>query len=319
MISWLLFFAVWSAFPYIRSGANIVYAHKDGLEQTGQIFAPAIPFDSRVIILGHSKALTGFVPALFDFETTKAIGLPVYSFNMAKPAVKFLSLQEVDLLAKNHQLPKRILLALSWQTDDTENNIFRFLQNDSEIIDTLFPFRKLPRDLAIFFSLAGKHGGLSASYRNSKNIVLEIDRNRGWYFIEGQSHYPDNRLPDDLRLEEDHPELVSDPGFVPQGESFQCLKKLSESQDLQIYIVPTYFRNGEMAPAQAVSPAAERLKPFPHFTVVGPAYFLFPNRYFSDPVHLNPEGAQLYTRRLAQLLAPVFAGERNQRPGPHAF
>jgi hypothetical protein len=317
--SWVLFFAVWNAFPYIRSGANIVYEHKEGLERTGKVFPPVVPFGSRVIILGHSKVLAGFMPALFDSETTTAAGFPVYSFNMAKPAVKYFSVQEIDLLAKTHQLPRRILLALSWPTDAFRNTMFRFLQDDSDIIDTLFPFRKMPRDLVVFLSLAGRHGGPSESYRHSKNIVQEMDRNRGWYFIEGQSHYPGNQLPDDLHLPEDHPSLVSDPDFRPQGDSFQHLKKDTENLGIRIYIVPTYFREGEMAPAQAVSPVAERLKPFPHFTVVGPAYFLFPNRYFSDPVHLNPEGAQIYTRRLAELLAPVFARERSERSRANAF
>ena len=48
------------------------------------------------------------------------------------------------------------------------------------------------------------------------------------------------------------------------------------------------------------------MKGHPRFTPAGPNYFLFANRYFSDPVHLNPEGARVYTRRLAEILAPIL-------------
>ena len=44
---------------------------------------------------------------------------------------------------------------------------------------------------------------------------------------------------------------------------------------------------------KAVEPG---LAPSPRFHRIGPDYFLFENRYYSDPVHLNPEGwrAALY-------------------------
>jgi hypothetical protein len=36
--------------------------------------------------------------------------------------------------------------------------------------------------------------------------------------------------------------------------------------------------------------------------VLGPDYFLYPNRLFSDQTHLNTEGAREYTQALFQLV-----------------
>jgi hypothetical protein len=36
--------------------------------------------------------------------------------------------------------------------------------------------------------------------------------------------------------------------------------------------------------------------------VLGPDYFLYPNRLFADQTHLNEAGARIYTEALFQLL-----------------
>ena len=36
--------------------------------------------------------------------------------------------------------------------------------------------------------------------------------------------------------------------------------------------------------------------------VIGPDYWQYPNRMFSDPAHLNPHGAEIYTRDLWNLV-----------------
>jgi hypothetical protein len=178
------------------------------------------------------------------------------------------------------------------------------LAGDARAMDRLFPFRKFSRDLILFTLLARNRGGTRAFYRHGAEVVREVERARGWYFIEGQSHYPDNRLPDGFRLSTDDPGRTDDPAFRPAGAEFRRINNVAEKYNLRIFLAPSYHRQGELAPSPAFAAGvAARMKGWSRFRVAGPAYFLFPNRYFADPVHLNPEGARLYTGKLAEILA----------------
>ena len=72
--------------------------------------------------------------------------------------------------------------------------------------------------------------------------------------------------------------------------------------------MPTYYREGLYAPAG--SNRADRIALRNHgIELLGPDYWLYPNRAFSDPTHLNPNGAEAHTRRLWDLLQPVIGSE----------
>lgn len=297
-ILWSLFYAAWRELPYVRAGAAIIYSAKEHQERQGQIFPPAVPVDARLIVFGNSKVLTGFIPARFD----SLIGRQVYSANMGKPdESRFI--EDLELLLKRGQAPRRVLITLPWATGVSPH----FLENDDNVMDTLFPFRKLPRDLILFSFGASGHGGIPSFYRYGESEVQAMERNRGWYFIEGQSHFPQNRLPDEFHLGTDRPDTIDDPSFSPAGPEFERLNRLTARYSLMIFIVPSYHREGELAasPPYATS-VAQRMAAWPAFTVAGPNYFLFPNRYFSDPVHLNPAGASLYTQKIAELMTPYL-------------
>jgi hypothetical protein len=291
-VLWVLFYYLWRELPNVRAGSVIVYAAKEELERDGQLFPPSVPASARVIVFGNSKVLSGFVPRLFDAET----GL--YSFNLGKPDESHVA-RDLELLARTNQLPRTILLTLPWTTEKTP-----LLPGDDAIMNTLFPFGKLPRDLALFWLRARERGGLAAFYRFGEQSASQMRRDRGWYFIEGQSHYPGDSLPDNYRLPADRPGVVDDPAFVPEGSEFARLNGLGEQYNLRFCIVPSYHRMGELAPSPLFAASvAARLRQYRRFAVRGPNYLLFPNRYFSDPVHLNPAGARLYTHRLAELTA----------------
>lgn len=297
---WVAFYLSSRALPYVQPGSVIIYAAKENLERGGELYPASVPSSSRLLIFGNSKVLTGFVPAAFD----SLLCLPIYSYNMGKPDESHFA-ADLEYLARRGQTPRRILLTLPWSLDPAISPA-----GDSEIMDRLFPFRRLPRDLILFFLLAPRHGGLAASYRYAGQAVRTMERDRGWYFIENESHSANNRLPDKLRLGGDRPGTIDDPAFAPRGIEFKRLNDLAEKFDIGMYIVPSYHRVGELAPSPEVaSGVAARMRAFPRFKVVGPDYFLFANRYFSDPVHLNPEGARLYTRKLAEIMAPVLRDE----------
>jgi hypothetical protein len=295
---WFLFYTAWRELPYVRAGAAIVYSAKEQQERQGQIFPPTVPVEARLIVFGNSKTLTGFIPAQFD----SLIPARLYSANMGKPDdARFVG--DLELLAKRGQVPGNVLVTLPWATAPSR----RFLEDDDRVMDTLFPFRRLPRDLILFSFAAPGHGGILSFYRYGESAAQAMDRNRGWYFIEGQSHFPHNRLPDEFHLGTDRPDLIDDPAFAPTGPEFERLDRLAARYSLRIFIVPSYHREGELRTSPPYASAvARRMAGYPHFTVAGPNYLLFPNRYFSDPVHLNPAGAALYTQRLAELMTPYL-------------
>jgi hypothetical protein len=313
---WCVFYATWAALPYVRAGATIIYDSKIAIEQSGTIFPR--PDRENIIIFGNSKVLSGFVPGLFDGLYKPASGRPSSSFNMGLPdAEHFVS--DLELMAARGQVPSQILITVPWSTARPAS-ILRFLDHDSQTMERLFPFRKLPRDLILFFLRSAMRGGIAGSYEQGRANAARIELDRGYYYIEGQSHYAGGRLPDAFRLESDAPDRVEMRAGNTGAAEFTRLENLAARYSLEIHFVPSYFRIGEYAaPAPSNSELTRALALFPRFHVAGPDYWLLPNRYFSDPVHLNREGAEFYTRKLALLLNKNVAQPQMSTRGSHPF
>jgi hypothetical protein len=96
---------------------------------------------------------------------------------------------------------------------------------------------------------------------------------------------------------------------------------------MKFLIVPYYVRMPEHGAPGVNTRMVEALKRYPEFRVLGDEYLRFPNRYFSDTAHLNPEGAELYTSEIARLIKDELIVERTQNQPtelattdrPHAF
>ena len=72
---------------------------------------------------------------------------------------------------------------------------------------------------------------------------------------------------------------------------------------MDCYYVPYYLREGEAAPAATRDVRfAALLQQTTSCKLLGPDYFLYPNRLFADQTHLNEAGARVYTEALFQLL-----------------
>jgi hypothetical protein len=72
---------------------------------------------------------------------------------------------------------------------------------------------------------------------------------------------------------------------------------------IDCYFVPFYLREGEAAPAEARDEAfAAQVEQATPCKLLGPDYYLYPNRLFADQTHLNQAGARVYTEALFQLL-----------------
>jgi hypothetical protein len=305
VIIWAVFYGLSRGLPYLKNGSDIVFSAKLQWEEEGQVF-PADPgvagqAVTRVLIFGNSKILAGFVPAWFD-QISLANHLNVSSFNSGFPGSD-LFLPPLEAMCARGQAPKVLLLTLPWNPDPPRRGIFHFIPDDHAAIDELFPFRNFLRDLTAFLFAAPSHGGLVNYYRESEENERAVIAERGYHLITEQSHFPGGRLPDDFGLDSDQPTQVVPRVAPTQSAQIGQLNQLVRQYHMDCYYVPYYLREGEAAPAAARDDRfAALLQQSTSCKLLGPDYFLYPNRLFADQTHLNKAGARVYTEALYQLL-----------------
>nr|WP_157872549.1 hypothetical protein [Bradyrhizobium sp. ORS 278] len=250
----------------------------------------------RVMFFGHSKALTCIRPRELD----SAMGPDFRSYNLGLPGeVRFLPLLEAALLAGN--VPTHVALTLPWDGRPDGEGLIEALRNDSAIVNMLIPFRTLPRDAALF--LYENRRRLTDAVHDVAEQRQGMLEQRGWYFIKSQSHYANDRLPDDYTLPTDTPARIERRAIPDMSHSRKRLEQLAHQYGFKILLIPVPYRIGQYAPAPAPDiDRVARLADDPSIQVVGPDYFLYPPAMFSDPQHMNLSGAMAYTSDLAKLL-----------------
>lgn len=139
---------------------------------------------------------------------------------------------------------------------------------------------------------------------------------RGYYLISEQSYFPGGRLPDDFHLESDQPNSVPARGPIPKSVALAELNQLITQYHIHCYYVPYYLRAGEAAaPPDYNRKFAEFIEQASSCQLLGPDYYLYPNKLFSDQTHLNGTGAQVYTEALFRLLeSRLGSGKPNPLP-----
>jgi len=283
---WLLFAGADRALPYIQPGAEVVYATKTEAIRRGSLFRPEAPV--KVVIFGNSQVLTCFQPDLFDSLSQGAVS----SYNLGLPDyLRFID--HLEDLCQRGERPTHVLLMFPWQDEPKKRfNPFRPGINDNHWMNTLFPFRKLPRNLVLFALRSRSRGGFHAYYEECRRQTETMLAQKGYFFIEAQSHFPGHRLPDNFRLQKDDPTQPFRWSAPIDGLAFQRMVALADRYDIRFILVPRYFREGEVAPPELQSAFAAKLAPYPRLSMPGPDCWLLANRYFSDPTHLNREGAR---------------------------
>ncbi len=304
-LAWAGLYGLWRGLPYLKNGSDIVFSAKLQWEHIGPVF-PANPAVTRVLIFGNSKILAGFVPAWFD-QLSAADHLQVSSFNSGFPGSD-LFLPPLQAMCARGQAPHVLLMTLPWRRDPRPRGLFHFIPDDHAVIDELFPFRNFPRDLTAFLLAAPSHGGVLSYYRESEENEREVIAERGYHLITEQSRFAEGRLPDDFHLDSDQP-LQRLPRDAPSPSAqIAQLNQLIRQYHIDCYFVPFYLREREAAPAKArdedFAAQVERVTPC---KLLGPDYYLYPNRLFADQTHLNQSGARIYTQALFQLLKDKHA------------
>jgi hypothetical protein len=299
-LAWAVLYGLWHGLPYLKNGSDVVFNAKLQREHQGQVF-PADPAVTRVLIFGNSKILAGFVPAWFD-QMSSADHQHVSSFNSGFPGSD-LFLPPLQAMCARGQAPNVLLMTLPWSRDPRPRGIFHFIPDDHAVIDELFPFRNFLRDLTAFLLAAPSHGGVMSYYRESEQNERDVIAERGYHLITEQSHFAGGRLPDDFHLESDQATKRL-PRIAPsQSTQIAQLNQLIRQYHIDCYFVPFYLRDGEAAPAEARDAAfAAQVEQATPCKLLGPDYYLYPNRLFADQTHLNQAGARVYTEALFQLL-----------------
>ena len=292
---YIALFTVHKLLPYIRVGSEIVTNEKLRFIKTESIFPPNAK--RRLVIFGDSRALSGFIPALFDELSRDTI----YSYNLAIPENQML-IPLMEIIINKGQIPTDIFITIPWKNLPKKKNPLVFIDNDNEIVKRLVPFKHLIRNLSIFGHRSRYRGGIRKLYDENKQSAKELLENRGYYFIAGQSFYKNDELPEDFSYTSDQPDKLYHRPVPPKNKLYNQLTQMLEEHSIKAYFVPIYNRTGKIKPNP--EPNVELIKAFENnsrIQVLGPDYFSFPNKLFSDPVHLNGNGAKVYTTKLWEL------------------
>lgn len=308
-ILWIIFEFVYVKFPYIRPGANLTIEAKDHALASDKIY-PATA-RRRVAMFGMSTVLAGFKPDLFDSLT----GPGVSSYNAGFAGDPHF-MPHFELMLAHGNIPTDIMLTETWDPSPPRSYGLSFAPrlSDKAALNALFPFHGLPRAAAVFFIRARSRGGPRAYYKYAKNNVTEMLADRGYFFIESEQLFASGRLPEDYRLDADTPNEPFVRSADPTSPQFARLCELLNRYRIHAYFVPYFTRRGAFAPAPRPGPQWDStLHACPRIQQIGPTYWLASPKYFADPVHANPEGADVYTRRLAEIMRPELQGPSDER------
>lgn len=307
---WLFFYTLSAAFPYLAPGSQIVYRAKLDIEQRGEVF-PATSHAQRVLIFGDSRVLTGFIPNEFD-RLASADSRAVYSFNSGFPGHNDF-VHQLKVMAERGQAPDVLLLTLPWNDARRGIDPFNIIADDHEFATKVFPFRFMIRDVIRFLLASRERGGPVQFYVASHRTADRMLEDRGYYFIAEHSRFANDRLPDNFSLDTDQPQLINPSREGPPLKSTELaqLRDTITQHHIACYYVPYYERQGAYAepPArdeQFAQVIGQRLP----CKVLGPRYFTYAPGMFSDVLHLNQEGARVYTQSVYRLLAKEWA-EKN--------
>lgn len=317
---------------YLGLRAGKIY--KDGAAQVCEtkrqmVRSGAVHYEKdkdNVLFLGTSRILAGIAPTCFD----ELNGGKTFSYNLALPGLPISSAYFVmrDYLEKNPP-PQYVVMQLYidrcrsctlynyYAVQGLERpaeilSLFKYMPNKAIIFNYIFPFRMYKFHTARYIFDSIFMPGRIRSIRKKNNAILNrMIENKGYYFIEEQAMAANNMLPDDFAEEGRGGETINkassyDPFVDPYVKMFFDLARDCGVKVLLIeppYRERQYLQHGEM-PLQYEM----LLKQYSNVAIAREGWKLkfYENRFFSDPTHLNKEGAQRYTGEIYEEFKEAF-------------
>ncbi|MFO7939143.1 MAG: hypothetical protein R6U66_05280 [Bacteroidales bacterium] len=305
--------AIYSGSIY-KDGASIICEAKREAVRTEEIGYQK--GKTNVLFMGASGMLAGVNPEVFDSIFQDSI----YSVNMALPALPIASNYHYlkDYLA-NNPAPQYIIMPLHLASTpfllfDTYANqglnfpnelvsYFFNVKGKNQVVNYLLPIHVYRA--SVFKYLKNRivnPEDIERTRRRNKQIVEKMIAQKGYYFIQEQAKFPDGRLPEDYTAPTDCDTCIKqmpNPFSDPYVEKFF---DLTEKKNIQVMLVNYPQRRGSSAQyTETPEQLIQLTKIYAHVSLPPEGWKIpfYDNRYFSDPHHLNIQGSNDYTRKIA--------------------
>ena len=278
----------------------------------------------NVLFMGTSRILAGIVPIHFDELT----GGRTFSYNLGLPALPISSSYFVlkDYLEKNPP-PHYIVIQLhinrcqecKWVNYYSSQgmrgweemfSLFKNMENKSIIIEYLFPFKRYKfHTFSYLFDSVFCPSAVRQLQEKNRAILSRMAADRGFYFIEEQALTENNRLPEELvqrRVGEVKKKSIYDPFIDPYVEKFF---DLTSKNRVKVLLIQPAFRENQYARYENMPLQFNSiLKRYNNVFSAKQGWKLkfYDHRFFSDPTHLNEEGAMRFTEDIYNEFIEVF-------------
>jgi hypothetical protein len=309
-----------------KDGAAQVCEIKRRMVRSGAIHY--IKDKDNVLFLGTSRILAGITPTYFDELNEDK----TYSYNLALPGLPISSSYFVlrEYLEQNPP-PQYVVMQLYinrcrscnlynyYAVQGLESpaeilSLFKHMDNKAIIFNYIFPFRMYKFHTARYLFDSIIIPARIRSIRKKNNAILNrMIENRGYYFIEEQAVAANNMLPDDFAEEggggsgESINKASSyDPFVDPYVKLFF---DLARDHGVKVLLIqPPYRERQYLQYEEMPLQYAVLLKEYKNVRIAQDGWKLkfYENRFFSDPTHLNKEGALRYTGEIYQEFKETF-------------
>jgi len=299
-----------------KDGSALVCEKKRQLIQSGTI--PYYKDRQNVLFMGTSRIMAGIIPRYFD-ELSKE---KTFSYNLAFPALTinagYFALKEYLL---TNPPPQCIVLALEisrCRNCSTINyyavqgmtrvdeiiSLFKYSNTKSVLLNYLFPFRMykffVPKYLKD--SISNPQYIKDLEKRNRAKLAQMLN-DRGYYYIEEQAVAEDGQLPDDfIKLGRKVKGPKKPIEYNPYDDPYTAMFfDLAAEHGIPVLMIQPVYRVNQYSQYEKMPPQFENvLKHYGNVTTAPEGWKIkfFENKYFSDPTHLNPEGARIFTEMI---------------------
>ncbi|UCC39603.1 MAG: hypothetical protein JSV96_17785 [Candidatus Aminicenantes bacterium] len=297
-----------------KDGASIICESKRNFVRSGNLIYTEN--NKNILFMGNSRVLSGIQPLLFDSLS----GGETLSYNLALPALSIgpYYFQLRDYL-ENYPPPDCILLELKINTgrnlalfDHYANQgtsgwkeMYSYLlnvENKGAVLNYFFPIRMYKNYIPkyLLYSIFD-HDALSKTHKHNMSIVNQMMADRGYYLIKEQALFPDLRLPEGYGIkkrERAKKGFQFDPFKDPYVKKFF---NLTQERKIRVQLIQPVYRINQFLQYETVPYQFQIILEKFKNVIVAPNGWkakFYDNSYFADLVHLNPEGAQRYTREI---------------------